>query len=217
MLTRTITNLSVTLSVVAALVGLWHYRRLRPPLRLVALLACFDAAAELISVVLVSRAIPNLFLLPTILAGEALLLTLAYQRALASPQLRRVLLGVLGMFLAFLASQAWLKLGLVQYFAVAQVVNNLYMLGLAGLYYRQLLHELHVARLSRDPLFWLSTGLIIYALGNMLIVLSSDYVLTHYSLPVQRLVLMAVRNLFNIILYLAYIVALWMRPPKPNF
>lgn len=201
----------------AALVGLWRYRWLGPALRFVALLACFDAVTEVTFAVFNWLLVPNLFLMPFSLAGEALLLTLAYRQALASARLNQVLPWALGTYLVFLLGEAWLRLGTVQYFATSQVISNLYTLTLAALYFRRLLNELHVAQLSRDPFFWLSVGLTGFALGNMFIMLSSDYVMAHYSVAVQRLVLLSIRNLFNILLYAAYLVALWMRPPKPSF
>jgi hypothetical protein len=216
---RWITDFVVILAIIGALIAIWRYRQLTSAMRLVALLVCFDAATEmtLVAFRILSPSTPNLFLFPISLAGEALFLTLAYRLILASPKLNRVLLGILGAYLVFILTQAWLKLGATQYFVAAQVVSNLFMLGLAALYFRKLLNDLHVTQLRHDPFFWISVGLVIYALGNMFIALGSDYIMTHYSEAIQRLVLLGVRNLFNIELYALYIVALWMRPPKPSF
>lgn len=213
---RWIGHFAVSLAVFCALIGIWRYRQLTSAMRFIALLVCFDAATEMaaVTVRMLSPSTSNLFIFPISLAGEALFLTLAYRRVLASPTLDKTLLGVLGAYLAFILTQAWLKLGAPQYFVAAQVVSTLYMLGLAVLYFRKLLNELHVETISHDPFFWVSVGLAIYALGNMFIALGSDYVMAHYSIEVQRIVLLGVRNLFNIELYALYLVALWMRPPK---
>jgi hypothetical protein len=213
---RWISDFAVSLAIIGALTGIWRYRQLTSAMRFVALLVCFDAATEMMAVAfrILSPSTPNLFIFPISLAGEALFLTLAYRRILASPKLDRVLLGILGAYLVFISTQAWLKLGTPNYFVAAQVVSNLFMLGLAVLYFRKLLNDLHVGTLSRDPFFWVSVGLAIYALGNMFIALGSDYVMAHYSVEVQRFVLLGVRNLFNLELYAIYLVALWMRPPK---
>ena len=210
-------HFAISLAVLGALVALGRYRQLGPALRLVALLVCFDAATEL-TVVAFSYWLhkSSLFLFPVSLGGEGLLLTLAYRRVLAAPLLGRVLVVVVAGYLAFLLVDAWLKLGTVQYFVAAQVVCNLLMLGLAALYFRRLLHELHVPHLGTDPFFWVSVGLVVYALGNLLIALSSDYVLAHYSEDTQYFVLRGLRNVFNAALYSAYLVALCVRPPKPS-
>ena len=213
---RWIGHFAVSLAVFCALMGIWRYRQLTSAMRFMALLVCFDAATEITAVVfkMLLPSSPNLFIFPISLAGEALFLTMAYRQVLASPTLSKVLLGVLGVYLFFILTQALLKMGTPQYFVAAQVVSTLYMLGLAVLYFRKLLNELHVETISQDPFFWVSVGLAIYALGNMFIALGSDYVMAHYSTEVQRLVLLGVRNLFNIELYALYLVALWMRPPR---
>lgn len=213
---RWIGHFAVSLAVFCALMGIWRYRQLTSAMRFIALLVCFDAATEITAVVIrmLSPSTSNLFIFPISLVGEALFLTLAYRRVLASPALDKTLLGVLGAYLVFVLTQAWLKLGAPQYFVAAQVVSTLYMLGLAVLYFRKLLNELHVEAISRDPFFLVSVGLAIYALGNMFIALGSDYIMAHYSIEIQRIVLLGVRNLFNIELYALYLVALWMRPPR---
>lgn len=214
---RFIGDFAICIVVLAAVVGLARYRRLPPAVRYVALLAVFTAAVELTAQLLSLGKHPfTLFLFPVSLAGEGLLLTLAYRRVLTSPQLGRALLGVLGVYLPFLLVEAVRKQGIIQYYVVAQMVGNGIMLGLAALYFRQLLHELRVERLRHDPFFWLSVTLVVYALGNALIALSSDYLVAHYSLAAQWLVLRGVRNLFNILLYATYLLVLWMRPPKPS-
>lgn len=209
-------DFNTCLAIVVALVGIWRYRQLTLPMRFIAWLVCFDATTELTAhtLTVLAPSGSNLFLYPVSLGGEGLLLTLAYRQALASPRLSRMLLIALAVYLLFIMAQAWLKLGTAQYFVAAQVVSNLFMLGLAALYFRKLLNDLYMTQLRHDPFFWISVGLVIYTLGNMFIALSSDYVMAHYSIDIQRFVLLGVRNLFNIELYIIYLVALWMRPPK---
>lgn len=213
MLNELVAELTTYLAVVVALVSIWRYRQLTPALRFIALLTCFDAATELVAAVLHHLGLPNLFLYPISLGGEALLLTLAYRQILTSLYVKRTVAAVLTAYLLFTLVETWLKLGSIQYFVTVQVVSNLYILGLAALYFQVLLNELQVEHLRHDPFFWLSTGLIIYALGNLLIALSSDYMHTHYSPHLQGLIQHGVRNFFNIELYAAYLVALLLRPP----
>lgn len=213
---RWVGNFAVCIVVLAALVGLARYRQLSPAIRYVALLAIFTVALEATAYVFIAKKRPNLFLLPISLVGEGLLLTLAYRRILASPRLGRALLAGLAVYLTFLLAETLRNQGTIQYYVAAQVVSNVVLLGLAALYFRQLLHELRVEHLSQDPFFWLSTTLVIYAQGNLLIALSSDYLIAHCSLAAQQLVLHGMRNLFNILLYATYFTVIWMRPPKPS-
>ena len=94
-----------------------------------------------------------------------------------------------------------------------QVLESLLVLGMAALYFRKLLNELRVPQLARDPLFWVSAGLVVYSLSKLLIALFSNYLLEHYS---QRLSLTVwtIHGLLTIMLYLCYLRALWLRPQK---
>lgn len=97
-----------------------------------------------------------------------------------------------------------------------EIVSNLIQISLAGLYFQKLLNELRVEHLRRDPFFWFSVALAVYGLGSMLIYLFSNYMLAHYSVNLQKIIMWGVRNLFNIQLYLAYMLVLWARPAPAN-
>lgn len=210
-----LSDLGVSLAIIAGLVGLVRYRWLSPSLRLVALLAIFDALAELAISLLVSLYhTPNLSLVPFIIVGEVMLAALAYRQALQSAAFDRALPWLLGLFGTYALLENLLRLSATRHLVPLEISSNLLQLSLAGLYFQKLLNELQVKRLWADPFFWLSVALAVYGLGNLLISLSSNYVLTHCSIQLQRLILLGVRNTFNILLYLTYCLALCLRPPR---
>jgi hypothetical protein len=207
-------QLNTGLAVAAGLFGLVRYRWLVPSLRWLALLASFDAISELTFSVLdyIFHLRNTLFLGPFITAGEIVLQTLLYRQVLRSAMFNRVVPWLLGIYCLyallnspFIATVTTTAIGLV-------IVSNLIQISLAGLYFQKLLNELQIENLRRDPFFWFSVSLAVYGLGNMLIYLFSNYILAHYSVQLQKIVLWGVRNVFNIQLYLAYILVLWARP-----
>jgi hypothetical protein len=210
--------LTITLAVGSGFSGLIRFRLLLPSQRHLALLACFDVTIELTAKFLsqVVHLKSNLFLFPIVLTGEVALLALLYQQALQSPGFTRVAPWVAGLFGLYALLDHLAPHTAVHYAPGVQVVSYLLMLGMAGLYFRKLLSDLQVARLSQEPVFLLSVGLTVYSLGSLLIALFSNYIITHYSRTTQILVLDLLRNLFNVELYVCYIIVLWMRPPKVN-
>lgn len=210
--------LMILLSIGAGASGLLRFRRLLPSQRHLALLAGFDVTVELTAKFLsqVVHLKSNLFLFPIVLTGEIALLALLYQRALQSPVFTRVAPWLAGLFGLYALLDHLAPHTAVHYAPGVQVVSYLLMLGMAGLYFRKLLNDLQVTHLSQEPVFLLSVGLIVYALGSLLIALFSNYILTYYSHTMQILVLDLLRNLFNLELYVCYIAVLWMRPPKVN-
>jgi hypothetical protein len=208
--------LNIVLAVGAAFSGLILFQRLLPSQRHLTLLACFDVTIELTAKFLsqVVHLKSNLFLFPIVLTGEIALLTLLYQRALQSPTFTRVAAWVAGLFGLYALLDHLAPHTAVHYAPGVQVVSYLLILGMAGLYFRKLLNDLQVTRLRQEPVFLLSAGLTVYALGNLLIALFSNYIIAHYSRTTQIIVFNLVRNLFNAELYVCYIAVLWMRPQK---
>jgi hypothetical protein len=207
-------RLNMGLAIAAGLLGLARYRQLVPSLRWLALLAGFDAGSELTSTMLtaVFGFRNTMFLSPFIVTGEIVLQTLLYRQMLQSATFNRVVPWLLGIYCLyallnspFIATVTTTAIGLV-------IVSNLIQISLAGLYFQKLLNELQIENLRRDPFFWFSVSLAVYGLGNMLIYLFSNYILAHYSVDLQKIVMWGIRNLFNVQLYLAYILVLWARP-----
>ncbi|HET9503498.1 MAG TPA: hypothetical protein VFO93_08150 [Hymenobacter sp.] len=210
--------LAVGLVLVAATIGLARYRRLPQAQRYLALLAAFDVVMEL-TVMTLHRILhlpSNLFLFPLIAIGEVGLLALAYRAALKSATFGRVMPWVVAVFSGYALWTSWVEFHRVHYPTTFQITADLLQFALAALYFWKLLRELHVAHPQRDPFFWVSVGLLVFVLGDLLIMLFSNYLLAHYSVELQRLVLAVVRPCFLLFLYGCYSLALWMRPPKTN-
>lgn len=205
-------------AILAGASGILRFRHLPPSLRYLALLAVFDMLMELtlMALIQVFHLKSNLFLIPFIVVGEVLLLALAYREVLQSATFNRVMPWVVGLFSSYALADSWAGLGTVHYAPSVEITADLLQLTLAGLYFWQLLQELRVERLRREPFFWVSVGLVMYVLGDLLITLFSNYLLKHYSYQLQLIVLLIVRPLFVIALSCCYSLALWMRPQKVN-
>lgn len=210
---RVLYLLPPVLVLVASILGVSRYRRLAPSLRALTLLACFDALMELISTTLLLLKIPNIFLFPLILVGEMGLLLLTYSRALQSAAFRRLAPWVFGLLAAYALLNSTLAPGIIDYLPSLRVLGDLLPLVLAGLYFRKLLNELRVERLTRDPLFWLSSGLVLYALGDLLIALFSNYLFSNFSRQLN-MTIWFIHNSLNTVLYACYCVALGRPAPS---
>ncbi len=211
-------QLNSGLAVAAGILGLVRYRQLVPSLRWLALLACFDAAAELTGDTLreVLGFRNTMFLMPFTVAGEIILQTLLYRQVLRSATFNRIVPWLLGLFCFYALLNSSVVTVVTTNSVSLEIVSNLIQISLAGLYFQKLLNELQIENLRRDPFFWFSISLAVYGLGNMLIYLFSNYMLAHYSVNLQKIIMWGVRNLFNVQFYLAYILVLWARPVPAN-
>jgi hypothetical protein len=214
-------RLTIVPALIASAIGLVRYRQLTLSLRYLTLLACFDSAMELTTSLLQSEfgqkvlgIKSNLFLFPFVSIGEITLLALAYRQVLQSAAFSKILPWLVGLFTVYALATSFSQFGLARYAIGLAIIVNLLVLGFAGLYFRKLLNELQVERLLHDPFFWISVGLAVYGLGNLLISLFSNYIIAHCSKQLQFIILWGVRNVFNYLLYLSYCVALWLAPTQ---
>lgn len=167
--------------VAVAAVGAWRYRVLPPPLRYLAWLAWFELPLEVWGSVLGFFRQNNLFIMPFYTVGELALLTLVYCQAVPVARFRRAAPWLVGAFAAYTLVDSLTVPDLTWFRPGQQVAQSLLILGMVFLYFRQLLHDLRVPRLTREPMFWVSVGLALYFVGYLHIALFSNYMLQHYS------------------------------------
>lgn len=172
-----------------------------------------EVATELATSILLYHHQPNLFIGPIFAAGEFWLLSLVYDKALNWPAFSRLRPWLAGGFVAYCALDSLLAPEVARFKPALLVLESLLVLGLVALYFRKLLNELRVANLSREPMFWVSIGLVINHLGNLQIYLFSNFLLGHYSHQLN-LDIWAIHSLLLVVLYSCYLVALWIRPPN---
>lgn len=85
-------------------------------------------------------------------------------------------------------------------------------------YFSKLLKEVKYQKLEKNPLFWFSSGIILYYSGALILFLLSNQVSTNpeeYSLYYEiALAGWGLNSVFNLILNSAYTIALWVSPIK---
>ena len=198
--------------VVAGIVGLVRFRRLPLNLRYLTLLIAFVLPLNVLGYVLMVQRHNNLFLMPVYSVGEFGLLALVYRHTLHSPAFSRIMPWLVTGFGAYALFDTLMKGAVSQFRPGQQVVQGLLVLLLVGLYFRKLLRDLHIKHLRREPMFWVSAGLLIYFLGYLQIAIFSNYLL-RYSQQLNANVWM-VHSLLFIVLYCCYGQALWLTRQK---
>ena len=188
-----------------------RYRHLPVNLRYLTGVVALEVVSEIAVVSLRHYHRPNLFIGPIFAAGELWLLALVYDKTLRYPEFSRVRPWLAGAFVIYCALDSLLFPQAARFKPTLQLIESLLILGMVGLYFRKLLHELRVTRLDREPMFWVSVGLVINHLGKSQIYLFSNFLLSHYSNQLN-LNIWAIHSLLLVVLYSCYLVALWIRP-----
>lgn len=200
---------SIVPVVVAALVGLVRYRRLGRTQRYLLVLVLFALAMEVTSRAVMRYQQSNLFLVPIDTVLEFSMLALMYRRALRPGRLSRLIPGVAALFVLGSALTYSPRLDTVQFSPVQRFLESVLVLVFVGVYfYREVKRPVITRRLERAPMFWVSSGLLLYFSSSLLIFLSSNYVL-NLSVALSRRV-WAIHALLYIFLNTLYTIALWL-------
>lgn len=205
------TSLLLLAIVAAAVVAAARYRHLPPNLRALAWLTWFELPLEVAAIAIGWLHHNNLFIMPFYTVGELWLLSLVYGRTVQATTLSRAMPWLVAAFATYVLIDNVVAPDLTWFKPVQQVGQSLLVLSLVGLYFRELLNELRVARLERDPMFWVSVGLALYFLGYILIALFSNYMLQHYSLQFNKNI-WSIHFLLSLLLHSFYAWALWLQP-----
>jgi hypothetical protein len=205
--------LTRALLALALVIGLWRFRQLPTSLRYLTGLLFFYVLIESTAATLHHLKRPNLFLIPVAVVGEFWLLTLVFIHALRWPTFTRVAPWLVGLLTAYVLLDSVLAFEAARFKPSVQIISDLFTLILAGLYFRRLLQELRVTTLRQEPMFWIATALIAFALGDLLIALFSNYMLTNLSKQMTNYV-WAIHNLLSVVLYGCYGWAFWLGSRK---
>jgi hypothetical protein len=129
---------------------------------------------------------PNLFLFPIDTAIEFTMLALMYRISLRELAVSRFIPGLVVVFLLGTALTYQPRLDTVEFSPVQHFIEGVAVLTFVFHYFRREINRKVVTRhLERDPMFWVSTGLLLYFSGNLLIFLTSNVVLK-YSPVISR-------------------------------
>jgi hypothetical protein len=205
------TSLSMLTIVGAAVMAAVRYRGLPPNLRALAWLTWFELPLEVAAIGLGLMKHNNLFIMPFYTVGELWLLSIVYYRTLQSATFSRVMPWLVAAFATYTLIDNVVAPDLTWFKPGQQVMQSLLILGMVGIYFSELLNELRVPKLEREPLFWVSTGLALYFLGYILIALFSNYMLRHYSMQFNRNI-WSIHFLLVLVLHSSYALALWLQP-----
>lgn len=193
----------------AALTGLLRYRKLVLMQRYLLLLTLLALLVEVVSRTLMYYKRPNLFLAPIDTVLEFVLLAFIYRHELRPGVISRIIPVLLLGFVLGSAMTYSPRLDTRQFSPVQHFTESVLVLGFVVAYFqREITRQSFSRRLEREPMFWVSTGLLLYFLSSMFIFLSSNYTLS-LSTDLSRNV-WAVHALLYIFLNTLYAVALWL-------
>lgn len=141
--------------------------------------------------------------------GEFLLLGMVFSQAII-PFLSKTFFRLITLFfLCFVAiDMIWLS-GINQFNNYSTAIEGLLLIFFSIVFFYKTLKELKIRDLEKEPLFWISTGVLLYFSGSLFIFLFTNYV---NSSNTALLIIWGIHAIFRILLNLFYSITLWMKP-----
>ncbi|MDO7845362.1 hypothetical protein Q5H92_03260 [Hymenobacter sp. M29] len=200
---------------VAGLIGVVRYRRLDRAMRYLVVLTLLALVMTAVAMTLQRQHRPNLFLFPIDTAIEFTLLALMYRHSLRELAISRFIPAMVAVFLLGTALTYRPRLDTAEFSPMQHFIEGVAVLTFVFYYFRREITRQVVTRhLERDPMFWASTGLLLYFSGNLLIFLTSNLVLK-YSPAISRHV-WAIHAMLYAFLNVFYSIALSLKPQAPD-
>lgn len=178
-LSQILIRLTVVPMAIAWVIGIVRFRWLPLNLRYLTGLISFTLPLNTLGLILMLQKQNNLFIMPIYTVGEFALLALVYRYTLQSEAFNRWLPWLVGGFAAYTLFDVLPTGRLTAFRPGQQVVQCVLVLVLVTLYFRKLLQELRVTQLRKEPMVWVSAGLLVYFLGYLQIALFGHYLLRY--------------------------------------
>lgn len=193
-------------------IGLFRLKRLQIIQRYVFALVIVSILVEL-AAVLLGRFLHlrNLPLVHVFSAVQFTLLWVIFAKRLIPPFSKKILLGILAIFWFFaIVCAIWID-GIYNFNAHARSFEAILVIIFCLTYFYQRLRMLDLENLEADPLFWVTTGSLIYFSGSLILFIISNYILPDEAMSFS---MWGVHGIFNTFNNLFFMIALWVQPTK---
>lgn len=181
---------------------------LQQSIGLLVLLTCLGEISIYLLTVLGINNLPAVHIFTVL---QFIVLVWIMKKGLSSYFPKNVFQGLIIGFVLFALIDAFFLNGWYNFNSYSRPLASFILPFLALCFFYKTMKELKISSLEREPLLWLSIGIIIYFPSSLLVFLFTNHVKTSNEV---LLTLWGIHAIFNIILNATYSIALWIKPPK---
>ena len=195
---------------VTLLVGTLRIKELNKPQKYLLILVLITAVVEFVSLLLWRQKINNLPLYHFYAIVEFFILSSIFQLQLRErvPSFWIISLKI-GM-VVFASLNIIFFQNIYEFNSNVIVASSVILIAFSFIYFYYLLNAGHHYPLESNYMFWISTGVLIYFSSSLALFCLTSYLL---SLPIEtQTIVWGIHAVFNILHYLAFTIALWLKP-----
>lgn len=108
----------------------------------------------------------NLFLYHWLIPVQYIVFSLAYAATLSNPLFKRGILISIPTYLLLVLLITLHLQSIAEFNSYARILKNVLIISWTLLYYKEIFASLKVINLGKEPMFWVSTGLLFFSLGS---------------------------------------------------
>jgi hypothetical protein len=195
---------------VPTLISIVKFKSLDKPLRLLSLYLIITSVKELACSYLAFKHANNLFLYNSFGIIEYVLLPLMFQHKLANGKLKNSIKYIIGgVFLVYLINIIFIQ-GLYTFNSYTIIFGRIGLIFITLTFFFELLQKVETTSLYREPMLWISTGILFYSVGSFLIHGLYDLQL-HFSQDLS-IKIWAINSVLNLMLNILYSIAFLCLP-----
>lgn len=192
------------------IVGISRFNSLVRTQHLLFILVCITAITEIASRILWSHKMNNLPLYHFYAVIEFLLLSSIYKRKLKIYNANKWMVYCMIIVVLFAVINAVFLQNLFEFNSNFLTVSSGCLIVFSILYFIQLLNEPKYYKLERNSMFWINAGVLVYFTSSMILFHVSNLLIPE-TLKVRGLA-WGIHALFNVIHYISFSIALWVKP-----
>jgi len=193
--------------IAAFIAGLIRYRVLQPrPLRWLVPFLGLTIIVEGIGMYMVARHIVNHWMYNFFTCFEFLFYSYIYLQLIENPKWKRVIAWSMVVYPVLFLLNIFFVEGFLRFHTITYRVGSVMVVFWCYLYLRQLMRSPAFLPIFRNPVFWITTGLLFFYTG-FFFYMSAAYILLYTKLVIDRVIWEAISGTLNVILYGSFFIS----------
>jgi hypothetical protein len=202
-------NISFYLYIVALsiIVGALRFRSLEPkPVKWLVPFLCVTLAVELAGLITTRMNIRNLWMFNVFTCSEFVFYSWVYLNILENQRVKKLIRYAIVVYpLLFLINIFWIE-GIYRFHTLTYRIGSVMIVVWAYLYFRQLMRSSSYSPVLRNPIFWISTGLLFFYAG-FFFYMTAGSILIYAKGFYSKLVFDTISDTLNLLLYSCFLIS----------
>ncbi|MES1249253.1 MAG: hypothetical protein ABUL46_01140, partial [Chitinophaga rupis] len=189
------------------IVGALRFRSLQPkPVRWLVPFLCATLVAEVAGLIMVRMSIQDLWIFNLFTCGEFIFYSFFYLNILENQRVKKIIRYAMGVYpLLFLINIFWIE-GFYRFHTITYRIGSVMIVVWAYLYFRQLMRSSSYSPVLRNPIFWISTGLLFFYTG-FFFYMTAFNILLKAKVSTNAYVWYIISDTLNALLYTCFLIS----------